>query len=636
MKVIGIKKKDKVHKVIIDIFVWSFLALVCICLFGHMDLLVTANRSYAYINLNISNIFESIITNITEFYTQANILSGDHGANYLPSTFIAFAIWNLPYKLISHAPMYWGDWNIAFLLWNKLFPIIVYLLSGWMLYKILRDNFNLERQHGMLVFFTFSASPIAFFSQFIFCQYDVFTVFLMLCGIYYFFKPDRVKKDFYKFILFFAIATTFKYYAVIIFVVLLVLEFKDIFTLIINAFLVLIPCAIELIFYLITDTENFSLGVFGFGVLEYAEVAGINIGFSSINLLPLSLCIVLVMAYRTRPGNRTSLFKWFIFYSCCICTCLFSLMTWHPQWLIFAVPFWCMLLLTSEEHDFLIFLDIVFSLVFIAFVVNAFVNNVDQNLLKFGLLGENFRYRYDLAIEDTMSKFFPLDKGLLFTVLVAIMIAYCVFAKPKNTTDEKLEFVPMSIMNGIRLRFIIGISAFIIPACLCIPNYLNQDENLWAGYKSDLDALETKGIDSDESIVVQYVTGIGKELTNVSVVTKCTENPNDDWEFTLKIIDMDNQMTIGEQTISGKQININGTSVFSFHGVEIDDTHTYAFMFTSNTNRKVKLTYYEYKPGEVRNEFYAIKPVHYDERIVIGDQVIENASLNMQIYGHYH
>ena len=70
---------------------------------------------------------------ITDFYSACYKTDELYGANYLPTTFVLFAIWNIPMKILGLLPDFMGDWTVAFAFWNKLLPTVFYFLSGYLL-----------------------------------------------------------------------------------------------------------------------------------------------------------------------------------------------------------------------------------------------------------------------------------------------------------------------------------------------------------------------------------------------------------------------------------------------------------------------------------------------------------------------
>ena len=89
-------------------------------------------------------------------------------------------------------------------------PCLFFLGSALIVYKILL-TLGCKQKKALLGLYLFTTSPIAIFSQFVFVQYDSFTVFFVLLGIWLY-----LKKKPWGFILSLGVAATFKYYALVI------------------------------------------------------------------------------------------------------------------------------------------------------------------------------------------------------------------------------------------------------------------------------------------------------------------------------------------------------------------------------------------------------------------------------------
>lgn len=72
----------------------------------------------------------------SDFYQASYEQSGGYWANYLPSTFIAYAIWNLPLYLTGHVPEAILTNSFVNLMWYKLLPVIVYFITAQLIYHI--------------------------------------------------------------------------------------------------------------------------------------------------------------------------------------------------------------------------------------------------------------------------------------------------------------------------------------------------------------------------------------------------------------------------------------------------------------------------------------------------------------------
>ena len=91
-----LKKIDEISPRGISVLQWVMFAVVaafCFLFFCHQDVLITAGHAGEYLK-----------GHITDFYSACVDTDGLYGANYLPTTFIVFAIWNIPMKLFGLLP----------------------------------------------------------------------------------------------------------------------------------------------------------------------------------------------------------------------------------------------------------------------------------------------------------------------------------------------------------------------------------------------------------------------------------------------------------------------------------------------------------------------------------------------------
>ena len=610
-------------------------AVPCMLIFGHSDLLVTAQRSLLYIYGTAETIWGSLWDNFAHFYSNSYYFAGEYGANYLPSTFLLFAVWNIPYKIVAMAPSVWGDWNVAFQLWNKLLPIVFYMGTTYLLYKICREELYLNQEESKWGALAFAMSPVAFFCQFIFCQYDIFTVFFMVWGLYYYFKLNRTRKDFIKFILLMGISATFKYFTLIILAVLLTLEIKEIWKLAAGFLAGCIPFAVECGFYLLTDRQSFLRSVFGFGALQYASGTGLSLGFVTLSALPLALAILLVIVYRTTilEGDHQRRVQYGIFYSTCACTALFGLMTWHPQWIIFAIPFFTLTMLLNKDKRFLLFLDGVFSVCYIGHAVKSYYMNVGQGLFKYGIFMERYCYRTEMPAGESMGQFFPIEDTTLFTILVAVMIAYCIMSRPGEKQESQIHRYRGALVG----RYLFGILVYIIPAFLVLPRLQQQPELLWSSWYTDNTEVHiTDFLTTGEPTTIQYVEGLEHTIDKVSVYTVCPDDNMKDLKVSLSIIDETDGEVIGYSLVTGLNIGNNAYTEFDFEDITVEAEHKYGFVFNCNEEKAVHLVYM--LPPEDHRELHTDTLIkeHEGDTLKIGRKEYEGATLYMQIEGQYH
>lgn len=629
------KQKKGVHK--FDWMILGIISLICVTIFGHSDILATANHSLAYLGW-YSGEDKGFIDNLIHFYSNAKSFLGSNGVNYLPSTFIVFAVWNLPIKLLFQGilPETAGDYSTLFILWNKGLPVLVFIISCFVLYTICMKDFAFEQEKSMITVFAFASSGIAFLSQFLFCQYDIFTVFFMLMGIHFFFKNmDTGKKgDYWLFMLFFAFAVSFKYFVLFIFEVLILIKEKNVIKIAMNSLIGCLIALFEIGFYLVFDSENFKRGVFGFPVLTYANMSdGVNVGFATIKIFPLVCCIFFLIIYRIRPEKKEDYIKSFIWGSCLICLALFGFMAWHPQWLLFAVPFWGLAMATNHEWDFLIYIDIFMEVIFVGYVVNVWMNNVDQNLYKYGIFMDLFRYRRSLSKNEAMARFFPIDPDILYTVLVALMAAYCIWSCPWLNKGSDTDIDYGKCMKLLRVRFLIGVSVFVLPAVLCIPNLIQKDELAWSGWQTTPECrYATESLLENENVVIQKLTGIAGVVTEMDVYTVIDNVNIADANFLVEIVEENTGVTMAVADVNNAVENCQYTSCCFKGGKPLDQNKDYLVVFRANRDAGVRLACVEFQEGNVIINANAKKREHELDGVVHNNRWIAGATLQMNVY----
>lgn len=573
-----ISKIDMLPKKGIGIFEWIIFAAAAIIgflFFCHQDILITAGHSIEYLN-----------GHVTDFYSACKNTDGEYTANYLPSTFIVFAIWNIPMKLFGLVPSQFGDWNIPFMMWNKILPTAAYFVSGILIYKLCKDRFGFDNKKSALTMFLTFTTPMAFFTQFLFCQYDIFTVLFMLWGMYYFFKDKPAAKDYVLFALFFGIATTFKYFAFIIFVVLLLLRVKDIFKDIVLMAAAVLPAGIEALFYLITDRKAFVKSVFDFSALDYVGGFSVDIGEVSINLMYVFLLVLIAFAYFTKAKNSDELVGYGMFYSCGVCFAFFGMMLWHPQWLLFMVPFWVMSTVINKNHNVLLWIDALFGIVFLVYIANQFQFTLEnQGLMRYGVLMNSLRYK--IAPSLRMSDIFVYkDANTLFSILSAIMLIGFIFKHPKFNMKKVSEGIEMGRM-AVNIRFLAFVLVFYVAAFATLPGFADSSDLLWRSYG---DGEQVYVNINDETFACEYTKLDETEIEKVYVICDTVEESGEKSKIFVDVIDTETgeKVAFGE----GKEKNIkNGSEKYTQLKLEKSfvpqKNKVYEFRFYTDSDRNV-------------------------------------------------
>ena len=428
----------------IDWIVFLGLIFFCFFMYLHTDILHTGGSSLAYLN-----------GHFLDFYDYNEKMMG--GNNYLPTTYIIFAIWNIPLKILGIVQNPTMQVGIVARLWYKCLTTCFYIGTGYVIYKIGR-KIKLDAKQSMLMAFLFWTNPIAIFSQFIFGQYDIITAFFMTLGLYYFI----VGKD-EGFVISYAVALTCKYFALLFFVPLLLIREKQIANIIKKLLSVVLLYIIEVLIYM--PSEAFRNGIFGFSATGYIFNLSLDNGYTQISVAVVAWIMVCAVAYFI--DVKYVEIEWVIFLLNIVTFICFGLSMWHPQWLLYAVPVWTLGTALGRKKEIYILLDLLLYIIFIVFVTNWWQGTVDQGLLKNGILkvfmdvnliGQNLMMK-DLYILN--------NKNLLFSSFVPVLLVTVVFKHPKFL--QKIEEVQIdNYIAYIRVRYILGILFFIVPSMVCL------------------------------------------------------------------------------------------------------------------------------------------------------------------------
>lgn len=590
-------KIDKVSKNGAGVIEWILfvaIAVLSYVFFTHQDILVTAGHSLELLN-----------GHITDFYSACKKTDGTYGANYFPTTFIIFAIWNIPTKLLGMAPTFVGDWSVPFIMWNKLLPTIAFAISGVILYKIVTKRLGFEKSKASLTVLLFFTSPMAFFSQFLFCQYDIFTVLFMLLGMNHYFKKEMKKSDYFWFALFFGIATTFKYFALLIFVVLLLLKIKNVFEVILVAIPAGMPLFLELAFYVLFDRRAFIKSVFGFAALDNATGFDFNIGGVHIQGVYFILVILIAAAYFTKPTDFEQLVSYGMFYSCGICFTIFGLMVWYPQWLLFMTPFWVISIVINKHNEIFLWIDALLGVLLDVYIVNAFIHAVDQELFRFGIFHDRLMYSTHTSV--TMSDIFIFkDQNILYTLISAIFLIGFIFKHPKFNFDK----IAAPIESGrfiLNTRFVAFTCAFLVAAFACLPNFLDRDDVIAARFGGSHQNIE---MINNKKSAEQYMKLDAKNIQRVKVVCDSARGIDDEkTNIVLTITDTETGKVVAKGKHKEKDI-IDGSHDYTTIKLEKPFTPNpetlYKFTFSTDSKSKVAI-FFEYNAKETATYYRVVK-----------------------------
>jgi hypothetical protein len=414
--------------------------------FQHGDLWHTVVSSFAYLNGHILDFYD---------YNATVPLIG--GSEYMPSTFIAFAIWLIPARIfgITNDPS--PRFSFIFM-YAKLLPVILYCVTSMLVYKI-SIILGMSKEKSKLCAFSFFLMPIAVYSQFIFGQYDIFTTFLMIAGLYYYLQNKS------KWIWCFAFALTFKYLALLIFLVLLLLKEKRILHVIKNLIILTIPALIEIIIYLPSPTfRKFVTGNTAFPFAMRLQFT-IQNGFAIMAPVFL-LCITLGWAYFTDPADDHEFRGYIFFFVNLILFTMFGLSFFHPQWLLMGAPFWTISTFFKRKTETFLLLNIVMFGCLIVILSLTWQGNCDIRLLILGIWRNSLpsKYLMNLPIKNIL----PFRNcGIFYSAFSALLLFHAIMKHPHyNSTKPNDQIGIGGGTMTIKLVFWISLFLFITPVAV--------------------------------------------------------------------------------------------------------------------------------------------------------------------------
>jgi hypothetical protein len=405
------------------------------------------------------------------------------GNDYLPTLYVIFSIWNIPIHfldLTSLQTLNNFQWDLATpfeITWWKILLAFFYVGSIILIYKIANLIESPYKIKPSLISTIFATSPFVIFSVFIFSGYDVISMFFTLLGFYYYLKHD-IK----RFILFFAIAISCKYFAAILFFPLILMIEKR--PLHIAKLLALGSLAVVLGLCFYWKSEIFREEIFNPLLLKIKDNALRNSILSdqlrlTISLVRLSFLALYIAAcvhiFFKKFKSKTEWQKYAIFMSLFSYALMFLIVKWHPQWSIIAIPFISLSYLFIKNKRLLSIFEIIAMFSFVWAVVLIWKLNVDVTMMAHSVL-KNILPQVLIINADLVPGRMSKWKYLLYLVFnfYLFLPLLILFYESRSASGAKITS-PSQVL--IVSRLILGVSFLVIPSFIC----LYMPEN-WALY----------------------------------------------------------------------------------------------------------------------------------------------------------
>jgi hypothetical protein len=437
------------------IYIYGLVLLVCFLLFQQGDLTHTTKSSYAYINGNYLN-----------FYDYNKLYIG--GNDYLPLIYVIFAIWNIPLYFfgVTVSPLNFGDSTVPVLsvsspllliAWAKILLVVFFFGSVKIISKIseiLAEDVAVEHPYGPSIFAT---SPIAIFVIFIFSQYDIIGVFFALLGFYFYLKNNLL-----KFALLFSLAISFKYFALFIYIPLVLIAEKRILSILKLFAIGFAATFIQLAVYWGSDIFRAEIFSLASGKVSGAYANGFSYLNPAIYAAGLYIFGCVYLFYKQYTSyfemRRVAVFACIAGYGL-----MFLAVVWHPQWLIIVMPFFALSYGYIRNKRLFSYVELIGVLAFIWICVNGWPRNVDVGMANLGILRGLIPAPQLIISDFFVPNYSPLFNGIFYVYLFSPLL-FLIF----EGFIMKYEDARKLGMHIAFVRFFWGTLFFLIPALVCI------------------------------------------------------------------------------------------------------------------------------------------------------------------------
>ena len=389
----GINKiKDNYLKVFGILIVVA--AIFCFFTMLYGDNLDNSLSGYQFLDSLLSGRF-------IEFYNQFDW-------SYGVTIYAIYAIWSFPVWLFFRIFKLTGNINeyVSVLLWYKLLLVIFFVWSIFLLKKIIKLCY--EDTNEILI--QYLSSPILFFVIFYIAQCDIIGICFSLLGIYYYINNKNK-----LFIVMFAIASTMKFFALIVFIPLILYKEKRIYKVIEYIFGGISLVVLTKILTSFSNKVQIANSDPNFYVnrhLSYFSSMGIQIsdnmviglfGFSFIVLCSIAFCWD--FSEKDKVYDRT---LW-IALSGYMCFCLFYPSNFY--WNIVVIPFMTLVSFSKKKY---LKLNIIFEIIFtictlIIFAYKQFWVFMGESIYSYLLLKDISIYMTQNSIQYILNHFQSLN-----------------------------------------------------------------------------------------------------------------------------------------------------------------------------------------------------------------------------------
>ena len=341
--------------------------------------------------------------------------------------YIVFALWNFPLWIAEN----FFDVDVfrspLCLMWGKTLLLLASVLIVGALYRLCR-TLEVSEKNSFFAVILFLTSNFFMSSIIMMSAYDIVVLYFAILGIDYYFRGDMK-----KFTLCFMCAIPLKFFALLIFVPLVLLREKRIWKIVVYLVVSVLPILVFRFFIpcraVFEDPSSAALSLKN--IFESTELS--NLAFlytvtyewtTSLSRIYLSLAfwgILYLICYFYKPESEEKIKKWGIYICFLTFANLFITCMTHPYWIMLLVPFTVIIMAMNSQY--------------------SYVNLVLETLMTWGmLLAQIFKFPWCFGSAIVVGMFWPSILG------------------------EKEEFTGYTVLNVLKRLDLEGAQGYLIGA----------------------------------------------------------------------------------------------------------------------------------------------------------------------------
>ena len=320
---------------------WALLGIILLgayAFFLYGDVRATFEHSF--------NFLDSVLQGrVGDFYQIAiEHTSTGHPAVYDIPLYLLFGLWNLPTYIIYRITGFQYLLSTPAQLWLKTMMVLAALLAAKVLVDIARD-LGVSRQRSKWVAFFFLSSMTLFVPVFVIVQYDIIMIVFILLGL-----RAYLRGRLGRFLLWFAIANTFKLFAIFIFVPLLLLREKRLRVVALQFGVGLIGLVACRAIYHGNVAYKASTGGFMSSMLQRLTAVGVPWQSSMIPIFVVFMVGIVIFAYLRRPQGTKALAADAVYICMAIYLVFATVVPLNPYWAVMVSPFAVLIIFLNPRH----------------------------------------------------------------------------------------------------------------------------------------------------------------------------------------------------------------------------------------------------------------------------------------------